>query len=232
MNRITVIIIGLLLLLLSLLLGNKVVRYGSRLDKAQQNIALKDQEIELIKTREGNWKTKALSIEGDLKTLEISHQKELKELEGLFNVKVKHLESALSMDNQTEITIGVKPDSVLIVKKDTVYLEEIFFHDYNPWYRIQGSTTISEVSIDLLVFDSISVVSYWKREGLFKDKTLQIEAISHNPYTKVTGLDNISVQGGRVGRFSVGPYIGIGISQSLTPSLQVGVGVQYSLLRF
>lgn len=74
-----------------------------------------------------------------------------------------------------------------------------------------------------------------------KDGKLEIFATSDYPGLKVVELDGAIIDPKnhpvvkkftKKTRWGVGPYLGVGFSNSLTPSVQLGVGIQLSLFKF
>lgn len=232
MNRITVLIVGLLLMFGLFHFANKWMEARGNMERAEKNVKALKSDLEVYKNKKSQWQAKALAANGDINTLRISHQRELDSIEKSFGIKVKNLQNALTTAQQTNIEVDVTPDSVIRVKTDTIYSDVIFFHDYQKWYKIDGLASFDKVKIDLEVYDSISFATSWKRDKWFHRKTLYTEAISKNPDTKVVFLQSVNVKQSEPGRFSLGPYIGIGVGESLSPSVQVGIGLQYSLFRF
>lgn len=100
------------------------------------------------------------------------------------------------------------------------------------WLEIKGTVANDLLRIDTLVsYDSLSFVSYYRSKGFFKGKELVVEATSYNPYSRFTGLKTFNVEE-PIQRFSVGPYVGIGIGENFKITPQIGVGVQFSVFRF
>lgn len=106
----------------------------------------------------------------------------------------------LSQESSRTIKTKLEPDTARVATPDTVRtdsLEKIkpnTFHFKDEWTEIKG-----EVLRDSILFnqvrqrDSISIISYYKREGLFK-RSLYVEVISHNPHVEITGVRNYKVR--------------------------------------
>ncbi len=79
--------------------------------------------------------------------------------------------------------------------------------------------------------DSVSIVTHTKKQGLFGPTKLFVSASFANPNNHITGLTNVLVSEARDKRFGVGPFVGYGFSNG-GAGVQIGVSVQYSLIRF
>lgn len=193
----------------------------------QQDTLLRaaNQQVKYWKDEEGRSKASAITYAAELSVLKKHFGGALdslfKEVKGL-KKNLKNLEGSIQASTVTErfhTEIRLIPDSAG---------HKFAFKD--NWMEIKGTVANDLLKIDTLsTRDSLSFVSYYRSRGVFKRPELTVEATSYNPYSRMTGLRQFKVDA-PVKRFSVGPYIGVGIGNGLTP--QIGVGVQYSVFRF
>lgn len=235
MNRLTAIIIAFTLLVLLFIFANKWMEADGNLKRAHDNVKALKGKTEQFKNEKDQWQSKALSAEGNIKTLKLTHEQELEEIADQYEVKVRKLRNVITATTETNISSNVKPDSISRitgVNPDFPATNRIYFHDFNKWYRINGSASPEDVKINLEVYDSINYTTLLKRDGWFKPERLYIEATSYNPHTMVIGTQSINVRDNMPGRFGVGPAFNFGIGPDLKFTYMVGFGVHYSFIRF
>lgn len=107
----------------------------------------------------------------------------------------------------------------------------------DKWYSLTGVVTDSSVlRIERLsVLDEPTITLGYRRlgwKGLFKKDEPIVTYSSKNPYISLTSMENFVLAPPPAKRFGVGVQLGFGFSQSLSPSPYVGIGIQYSLIRF
>ena len=80
--------------------------------------------------------------------------------------------------------------------------------------------------------DTLTQVIHTQKYGFLNLKTKTLVDISmSNPNSKVTGISEFKINDNdKLGKFSVGPYIGITYDNKIKPSF--GIGIQYSLFKF
>lgn len=177
-----------------------------------------------------------------------------KGLEEQFGYKEKHL-----LDSIAEIH-KVKPDR--IKEYVTVYQEgkaTIVTHDRpvityvdsgrgkeiknvfqmfeNPYYLVEATIDLSGLDSSFALIETVDTLSVvWKevREGrLFnKKRFLQLDVTNKNPYNHITGLDAYRVPLPKPKKFGIGVVGGYGFANGIEPRPFIGVGLNYSIIRF
>lgn len=196
----------------------------SQLESTESIIAAKNYDVEYWKDEAGNYKARTKAAEIEARHIEEYYGQKFDSVEymlKLAGIKIKQLQSITHVKTVTERTI----DTVKLVEKDSLTYS---FSFQDKWLAISGEVNRSHISFDqILGRDSLSIISYYKREKWYKPKTLYVEATSHNPYTKFTGVQQFKIKEEKPKRFGIGPYVGYGFSGT-----QIGIGVQYSVIRF
>lgn len=183
-------------------------------------------EVKYWKDKEGLSHARAQAAEASTKAILDIHNAEMqdlrKQVSGL-NKNLSNLKSYISTRVSTS-------DTIFTTLHDTVYNNRPVkaFSYKDDWTVINGTLFQDSVKIKYQVTDSLTFVTYYKKQGLFKPKRLMVDGISYNPHSRITGLKNITVAQPPRKRFGVGPYIGIGIDGKIN----IGFGAQYSVLRF
>tara|TARA_Y100000389_G_scaffold51024_1_gene46747 strand:- start:1139 stop:1927 length:789 start_codon:yes stop_codon:yes gene_type:complete len=220
---------------------------------SQNNIQVLNDSVKYLKGKNGQF----IAERGVL----IADKKSLKELNSELYDKVNGLEKSIPnlkpkvvIDYKTKIehdTIYISSDlktvndSSYIVnfKKDTVY-------DENNSRSLAG-----EISIGLLV-DSISKYNNVKVSNVkltkdiidmnatlvlgTKDKELKVWLESNYPGFEASKIDAVTLDPSihpelkklNNKKYSVGPYVGLGIGQNLSILPSFGIGIQYSIFKF
>lgn len=100
----------------------------------------------------------------------------------------------------------------------------------NKWYNGTVIARQDSIHLDIAIENSYSVVigeegKWWKK------KTPFVEVTNLNPYTKTKTLKSYEVSGAKDKKWGIGANIGYGFSKTgLSP--YVGIGIQYSLIKF
>ena len=89
-------------------------------------------------------------------------------------------------------------------------------------------------NLNIRVRNEYTVVLGYESQGLFKPKRKKpfAEVKSKNPYTEIDGLRTYQVSSPKEKRWGIGPYIGVGVNQSLQLQGSIGLSIQYSIFRF
>jgi hypothetical protein len=169
-------------------------------------------EVKQWKDQAGFWRASSEIIQREKNAL----NSELNQLHQDYQKLVK----SKRINSGTEITTETVREVVLTY--DTINV--LSFND--RWLQVMYEPDFSRLS--LMSRDSISLVSYNKWNGLFKPRILTVEAVSHNPYTRVTGLRKVEFSQAR--RVAPVVYAGFGANQDGL-GWQVGIGVGYRILK-
>jgi hypothetical protein len=195
----------------------------SKLDGTESILEARNYDVEYWKDKSGRHKARTKVAEAESRQLEDFYGQQFDSLEHELKkagIKIKYLEGITNVVTVTERTI----DTVRLVTKDSISYS---FSYHDKWLAFSGEVNRGHISFDqILGRDSLMIVSYYKREKWYKPKQLYVEATSYNPYTRFEGIQQFKVKEERPKRFSVGPYLGYGFDGP-----QIGVGVQYSVIR-
>ncbi len=220
------------------------------IDTVQNNLEAQRSETKFYKDKFGNWRGKALAAEGTIEQIAITHQQEIDSIEKYFDIKIKNLSSSGSIGTQTEIDVSIPLEPIVqtgnimpisggngennsnIDERGNILPNSRPFNLSTKWYNIFGAIYPNDIKLTINVFDSISIVSYWERERFWKPSKLKTEAISYNPYTKVTFVSSMDVDRNRKPKWVVAPVIAYGVGAEFKPQLFIGVGVGYKLFEF
>lgn len=240
----------LIIIIILLILGGGVAisRIGSlKTDLAisnQNNQALSD-SIRVTKTKVGDLeysKSVLVAEKGDLKDLNKNLSDELKKEKG----RVSELNIIIGSISNNKDTVYV-PNEIIQYPDSSYGLKWVFDKKYDEVnFRYLEGISKFRLNIDSiipletsLIKDSLNfnlVTGLKENEG-----KIEIFARSDYPGFSVVKLDGAIIDPSKhpvIKKFTkdkkwgVGPYVGFGWSTSITPSVQLGVGVQYSLFKF
>jgi len=202
---------------------NKQIRQSRESEKEYLN-----DSIQYYKNEFGAEVSERKALQGDKQTLQVLLSKQIDSTRQLKNL-VNNFRRVDAVGNITsEITI----DNFYIP-----YSEPVPFQFTKEWLKqdqyffISGTSTQDGTTIESINLpNTLSFAIGEKKTGWFKSE-YRIEAVNSNPYIKTTGLDSYTLNVPQK-RFSVGPYIGFGISQDFSLIPQIGIGVSYSIFKF
>jgi hypothetical protein len=128
---------------------------------------------------------------------------------------------------------GIKPRNVETVvtvtthTRDTIHLNWGRYEDEWAVFDLLDSTTLA-----YSIRDSITLIHHRDHYGFLGLKTKdKVRAISFNPRSTITGLTSLEIEPPKR-RFSVGPYVGYGLTTSggvVRTGVQVGVGITFRI---
>ena len=229
------ILIGLLLLLSVFYIVRSIDLTKELAISNQNQVALID-SIRKIKTDRGVSEFQKAALIKSQKELSDSLRSSLKKQ----NQKIEYYSHIIGQ-------ISSKQDStqnVIMWNNDLVKLP---FNFSSNWYNIQGYTQLyidtieRNISIkDPKTFITQNIRNLELNVGLKRDKAGIISAFISSPDTSlsISKLETTLIKDEFVStktkekRISIGPQIGYGFSQSFNPAVYIGIGVQYSLIRF
>lgn len=203
------------------------------------NIALKD-SLKTWKDKEGNFKANITLLENynskyftDLASADSTISK-LQKLVKKYEGQIKHGGSATSIGTEANIHI-VSPSHTdgFTRVQDTVYA------NYNTDFNIKGwvwgtvSATKDSTTIGMRFKEEIDVVIGTEKTGflgLGKGKPFA-EVTLHNPFNTVSTLRSYSTKPAPNKRFGIGPVAAYGFGPNFTPSLFIGVGVNWNIIK-
>lgn len=189
------------------------------------------------------WKDKynnnVASLKGYEAQFAYEEKKLLDSIAKVHNSKVKYIKEYVTITEEGK-TVIVTKDKPVITYVDSgkgKEMKSVFQMFENPYYIAEATIDLTgkdSSKLALQTVDTLSVV--WKevKEGnIFHRKTfLQLDVSNKNPYNQITGLQAYRVALPKPKKFGVGIQVGYGFAQGITPQPYLGVGVQWSVIRF
>ena len=243
-NKKTIIIILLLLICFWVL-----KRYfNAKAEKQQISDILKHKDDSLIvyKDKNGVLNSKISEIQGNADVIKQVYGKTIDSLAGALKIKSSQIQEYIQIVTSTKGNFKAKIDTV--IKRDTINNGGDFafgivsdtsypikFDDgylsLNALYTTQGDSIKGSYKFN----DQLTVTSFYERHGLLKflgigRKDYFLNASSTNPNCVVTGLRNFRVVTESNKKISIGPNISVIYNKGV--QVVVGIGIQYSLIKF
>lgn len=232
MKRIDLFCLALLVALMGLLVFY-FYQMGNADNRHRRIAAAYDDSLRVWKDQAGHWLA-------EKQVLEIEREQDrdwIARLQKDLAIKVKNLETAvrLSLQQQRRITTQVKwrtqvvKDTVLVQveDKDTVMIiNKIGNFSYrDDWLHAEGVIGEENLLLNYTTFDSLSLAITRSKTG-WNQVAYQAKVFSHNPNSRITGLD--AFQPYKEGRLKFSLFAGPALTlEGLTP-LAVGLGVSYN----
>lgn len=225
---------------------NKLISKNKELELINNKL---DNNLMIFKDENGFYRAKAESAESDLKTIKNVYEDELKLLRKDFNNINRNYKNLNSVYNTSLKTIGSLNAIIESYDKfvDTTYnndgsidnIKYIRKFTYNDdWANFNGEFTLNtnqvnldNININYEIKDSLTLVSYYKREKLFGKRQLFVEGKSYNPNTKISNLNEIRVNNHKEPKWSLGTQAGYGLTQ-YGMGWYVGVGINRKLIQW
>ena len=184
-------------------------------------------EVKLWKNQAGLSRARAGVAEADRKILEEVYAEQFRAMRKELDVKNKQLQSATFIKTNTSGEIKT-PTKDSLIYLDTTKVKAKVFEFRDRWATINGYFLRDSLSLRYSFVDSLTIATSWRRKHLFANRELQIDAISSNPHSSITGLSSLTVRDPKKSRIGIGPFVGIGINGKPV----IGLGVQYSFFKF
>lgn len=163
--------------------------------------------------------------------------KEIKELQKEVNNYKNKLGSSGSVTKfrtitNVELREVTKIDTLRIVNgldKFPEYSSEI---NKDGWIVGVIVANSDSIKADLKVKNDYSVIIGEERQGLFKPKKPFVEVKNNNPYSETESLRTYRVfDKTKKSKFGLGPYIGIGLDRDFKFIPNIGIGINYTLIK-
>jgi hypothetical protein len=196
--------------------------------------------IEALNDTMETWRDKNNSSHSKIQIIETTNPKDFLKLK-LQDQEIIELQKEVEkykswLSNQGSVTIFKN-----ITKFDTIYQTKLIpseFNDstfiaeiHNEWIQTKFGYRNVSTFYNLMVYNKYSVVLGEDKEGFFKKSKSFVEITNHNPYSETTSLRTYQVTQKKK-HFSIGPQLGLGITSDVQFNFYVGVGIQYSLIKF
>lgn len=184
------------------------------------------------------WKNKAGQNVSDKRAAEVSpkdakafYAVELQQIRETFEIRDKNLRSFISAQfNATGKGSVTMSFDTTIQHSSNVRVHTPMFRVSDGFLYFKGAMPDSAtLNYEYSYRDSVIFATSWKKNGLFRKKTLLVSGAFGNKNATITGLRNVVVSDFKDKRFGIGPMVGYDV---LNNRPVVGVSVQYSLIRF
>jgi len=206
-------------------------RLNAQIKSSQQ---VNHELIDTVRT----WKNKAGQSVSDTRAAEISlkdakafYAGELQQIRETFEIRDKNLRSFISAQfNATGKGSVTMSFDTTIQHSSNVRVHTPMFRVSDGFLDFKGTMPDSlHLNYEYFYRDSVIFATSWKKNGLFRKKTLLVSGAFGNKNATITGLRNVVVSDFKDKRFGIGPMVGYDV---LNNRPVVGVSVQYSLIRF
>lgn len=173
---------------------SQAVKQSARADANMIDYNLSQVKARKWQGKDSLWKAEKKTMIVSIDAMEQSYELEVKSLvkqvEGLR--KPKDIQSITITKTETKDSFAVKAIAVVPVPDQSPDQSPEFKFTYNDqWSSFQGRYKEGIVAMNYSIRDSITYVDFEKREGFLKKKSFYTQGISHNPNTKIMGLDKI-----------------------------------------
>lgn len=245
-QRNILLLIIVILLLLCGFMVKKTSNLRTRLETSEQNTKALSDSVRVEKNKNGQLVSS--------KNILISDKNHLKELNSELSAELKKEKGKVFQLNKIIATIGETKIKTIYIENTLIeYPEGVMGLEWNYDTIFDQSNSRHISGISKFKLDSVNIVpltteinkdviSFKLITGLKeKDDNLEIFVRSDYPGFDVIELDGAVIDPKKhpilkkfttKKRFSIGPYIGIGVSNTVIPSTQIGIGVQYNLIQF
>jgi hypothetical protein len=112
--------------------------------------------------------------------------------------------------------------------------QDSLHNKYLDWsYKVEKDSAGAKAHFKLKTVDDLVIVNRVQSNGWFKGHTVVTEVVNKNPYSKTVNSATFNIDT-KVPRrpWSIGPYVGYGFGDGITPNVSVGIGLQYGFIRF
>lgn len=178
-------------LLLIIFLSWKACSVANDRDFYRDKVLKGESELKLERDKTGALHAKmdaTLVSVYELKNSQDSTIKELKKEIG----NVKNLVSSIRFSGSTGGTFeGDVINNTTVINGDTTKVQDIDHSE--EWFSLKGRIVNNKYKLTPRFKEEYAVNTFWGKGGLFKDRSLQVEVISKNPYTDITAMKPIVV---------------------------------------
>lgn len=183
------------------------------------------------KNKAGQSVTDKTAAEVNLKHAKDFYAGELNQIRETFEIRDKNLKSFITAQfNATGKGSVTMSFDTTIQQRSNVRVHTPMFRINDGFLSFKGTMPDSaSLDYEYSYRDSVIFATSWKKNGLFRKKTLMVSGAFGNKNATITGLRNVEISDFKDKRFGIGPMVGYDI---LNNRLVVGVSVQYSLIKF
>lgn len=199
-------------------LHDEIRRYVIEIDKKILYIAEKDQEIKTLRQA----KHAGDLTNEELRKLNVKYVHEL--------TRLKLVIDTLLLDFPHNGQVVIIHDTVTVNKDKKAILLPFTFSKRDQWIALAGTfNTEAKLDINLRINADLDIWAVQKKK---KDQPV-VMVTSDNPYLNVISVKSIKLDVPRDKKFGIGLQMGYGIGfNAKSPTPYVGVGLQYSIIKF
>lgn len=219
------------ILLLIGILSSAIRSCNDNKRRYETNIRALTDTISYYKSKSGDLvATKTVYELGDIKELQQFDQQLYDELEDLKNiVKKKDMTSATHFNG---VITNELHDTTYIVKHDTISrgVEKQFAFN-NEWRDLEGNVGYHQDTLSMAITKDITRFDY----TVVTDKDNRVYIKSKNPYVKFNEFTGFTIPSNvkqKQKQWGVGPQLGVGVTTDGKFRPYIGVGIQWSPIRF
>lgn len=161
--------------------------------------------------------------------LEEYYQHLLKEARDSLKLKEAELKEVLAASIKTEGSFKIPVIHDTIKTIDTVYPSKIFRYG-DRFITLVGRIDQDTVDLGYKTFDSLTFVTYTKKQHFFAKRELYLNAFSMNPNATIKGLQSVKINA-PARKWAVGVNAGYFFDGS-TFRPGIGIGIQKTIFRF
>jgi len=230
------VVIGLLLVGMGI---STYLYFKQKWSRERLNTELINRDKTLLETKD---KLDRAKVEARVLELTINQMQEffdgkLEEIEKVTGEKGKTVTKIVEIKTITRDTLR---DTIAVVQHDTIRetllkepdlktIGELFTYE-DEWAEFRLSSTGFAATFEYAVRDSITIANTEQRTKFLGPTITKVSAISHNPATRIVGLEDIEIET-RNKKFGIGPQVGVSyIGGKVQP--YVGLGVHFSIIKF
>ena len=158
--------------------------------------------------------------------------KELLELQKLVRDYKDKLKK--SGNSATKVETHTIVEEKFITIKDTINSIPTYTSNINldNWVTGKIVTKPDSTEVNLSIKNEYGVIIGQEKQGLFKKPKTIVEVINYNPYTQVKKLKSLVISEPKKFNISIGPYVGLGVLSNGKLQPNIGIGLQYNLIKF
>lgn len=147
------------------------------------------------------------------------------------DIKVKNPDNVVYINTTVH---DIVRDTVWTVNVDSKYIKKEFdFSD--KWRSVSGYTYMKHDTLTQYELGTVISKNDVNVDFTVVQKDNQVYITSNNPYinyNNIIGITQNTTQKTKTKRWGIGPYIGFGVTHKFDFVPTIGIGVQYSIIRF
>lgn len=157
----------------------------------------------------------------ELKNIHVADSTSIGKLKKIVDrlTRIATILSSTTKNKFTAATITLSGDTV--IKDSLIYVYPSYSSAYsNQWERFKLSASRDTFHVDYKVFNDFEIKQEWKRNGIFKRRTLEASIKNLNPHTETIQFKTYSLSENRNNRFR-DFLVGVAVGSALTQGAQL-----------